>query len=473
MARDIAAPSEVEEPAGPENEVSFDPRILIPDSIGPVRRRVLEELIDSENPMSVGQFIASMPPGVTRGNVETALLRNLGAGLVERVGAGIYRLAPPKPPEPSKPAAPPPEDEAVWYSALDAWALDPAGWPAELGPPPGAADRRIPWQIEARWADRQRKRQQRARDAQAAAAKRAEADRELRDRLIAATQGGYTNGPSLDDVRPIRAAMELVPLDRILSAIRYQCDRKMLPSNAPAVSWREERLLRQIATDWCRLDVIPNLVKMWSAEGTASLRPANAPNVLPSTPEPAEQETAPAASPAQPGAASDNDLASALMREMQGLLIQIGERGRSPNPASGNLDGANPPDAAAAAPAALPLSRDGRPVVQDREVVLQAFARARVPPQPPAIGSNQHQERSRAATEPPSTLRPPRPAERPWFASAQPPQPRPELTDEAVDELIQGWCAGNLAWPRRLLGEEPGHPDCSLSRETLRRNGLA
>src|SRR5262249_21454794 len=148
VARDIAAPSEVEEPAGPENEVSFDPRILIPDSIGPVRRRVLEELIDSENPMSVGQFIASMPPGVTRGNVETALLRNLRAGLVERVGAGIYRLAPPKPPEPSKPAAPPPEDEAVWYSALDAWALDPAGWPAELGPPPGAADRRIPWRLK-------------------------------------------------------------------------------------------------------------------------------------------------------------------------------------------------------------------------------------------------------------------------------------------------------------------------------------
>src|SRR5262249_6937547 len=69
-----------------------------------------------------------------------------------------------------------------------------------------------------------------------------------------------------------------------LSAIRYQCDRKILPSNAPAVSWREERLLRQIATDWCRHDVIPNLVKMWSAAGTAPAKTFGAPQPSPATP---------------------------------------------------------------------------------------------------------------------------------------------------------------------------------------------
>ena len=63
-----------------------------------------------------------------------------------------------------------------------------------------------------------------------------------------------------------------------------------------------------------------------------------------------------------------------------------------------------------------------------------------------------------------------------------PPQPRPqrqavpaepEMTEEAVDELIAGWRVGNLAWPKRLLGAEPGHPDCRLSPSVLRRNGLA
>ena len=440
MARDIAAPSEVEEPAGPENEVSFDPRILIPDSIGPVRRRVLEELIDSENPMSVGQFIASMPPGVTRGNVETALLRNLRAGLVERVGAGIYRLAPPKPPEPSKPAAPPPEDEAVWYSALDAWALDPAGWPAELGPPPGAADRRIPWQIEARWADRQRKRQQRARDAQAAAAKRAEADRELRDRLIAATQGGYTNGPSLDDVRPIRAALELVPLDRILSAIRYQCDRKMLPSNAPAVSWREERLLRQIATDWCRRDVIPNLVKMWSAAGTAPAKPARASEALPAVSAPAEPEVASAVPPPQPNARSVHDpghlgsMAAALMRDIGQTLDAVAQAGDGDG-------GAMSPEVATAAPEAQP---DDHGVT--RENIIARFKRNRTPAQP--------------ATPQP------RPAERQA-------EPEGEVSEEALDEFCAGFFVGNISWPRKLLGPAPGESGCRVPIAVLKRNRLA
>jgi hypothetical protein len=53
------------------------------------------------------------------------------------------------------------------------------------------------------------------------------------------------------------------------------------------------------------------------------------------------------------------------------------------------------------------------------------------------------------------------------------PKPREELSPEAIDELIAGWRAGNLAWPRRLLGEEPGHPDCRPSPSVLRRNGLA
>jgi hypothetical protein len=74
-------------------------------------------------------------------------------------------------------------------------------------------------------------------------------------------------------------------------------------------------------------------------------------------------------------------------------------------------------------------------------------------------------------TPQPQPSAPKPPSQRPWFAGPQG-QPREELTPEAVDELVQGWRAGNLAWPKRLLGGEPGTPDCRLSPAVLRRNGL-
>jgi hypothetical protein len=83
---------------------------------------------------------------------------------------------------------------------------------------------------------------------------------------------------------------------------------------------------------------------------------------------------------------------------------------------------------------------DGRPGATDRAQILAAFSQNRAPTEP---------------TPPP------------------PSKPTEPLSDAAVDELIAGWRAGNLAWPRRLLGGEPGHADCRLSRETLRRNGLS
>jgi len=446
-------------PAPPESDVALPeaeapaPERVLPEiehPVGPVRQAVLDHFLDTEGDQSMAMIKAALA-NVLPGTVEAAVRREWEQGRLLRVSPGVYRLAPARPSEPVKPAPPPPEDEAMWYSALDAWALDSSSWPVEeLGPPPGAPDRRIPFLVEARWADRQRKRQERRKEARAVAAKRAEADRELRDKLIAATHGGFTAGPALDDVRPIRAVLELgVSLERILFAIRYKTDTKMLPSNAPAVSWREERLLRQIATDWCRRDVIPNLVKMWSAAGTAPLRPANAPKALASTPEPTEQKTARVMPPPQSLASSGDDLtslAAALQREfaspdVQALLVQASE-----------VDQAKAPEVATAA---TPPA-DDRPHVEGRASILAAFARNRVPPEPAPR---------------PSAPQPPSP-DRPWFAGPQPPQPRPELSDQAIDEIVQGWKAGNVRWPRSWLGEEPGHPDCSLSRETLRRNGL-
>ena len=104
---------------------AFDPRVSIPESLGMVRRRILEELIDSESPMSVAQFIASMP-GITRGAIESGLLRNLRTGLVEKTAPGTYRLAPP--PKRPEPPPPTPVNDQLWFDALDRWAVDRSSW---------------------------------------------------------------------------------------------------------------------------------------------------------------------------------------------------------------------------------------------------------------------------------------------------------------------------------------------------------
>ena len=114
-----------------------------------------------------------------------------------------------------------------------------------------------------------RKRRERYRGAEAAAAKRTAADAELRGQLIAATGGNIVRGVGVDDVSPIRAAMELVPLDCILSAIRYKTDRKLYPKNEPARSWSADRLLKAIAENYCAAVMIPSMVAAWSKAGKA------------------------------------------------------------------------------------------------------------------------------------------------------------------------------------------------------------
>src|SRR5262249_13943125 len=187
----------------------------------PVRRAILEHLIDTteSGEQTIAQIIAGLG-NVSRGSVESAVLRNLRAGLIERVAPGTYRLAPSPKPKPPEPPPPTPVDVQLWFKALERWATDPSSWPEELGPRPNDPGNRIPADIRQRFTDRIRERQQRARDAEAVAARQAAADRELRDKLMAATHGNFMPGPGLEDVSPIRAAMELGPLDRILSAIR-------------------------------------------------------------------------------------------------------------------------------------------------------------------------------------------------------------------------------------------------------------
>jgi len=266
------------------------------DNLGVLRRSVLDHLLDTEGPQSVAQILAAMPAGTTRGNIESALKRNFDAGLIERVGAGLYVLAKARPVEQTKPASPEPirgdghtDDE--WLDALERWAVD-RSWDTEkLGPPLDQADTRVPPSIKLKFSDRLRKRHERRREAEAARARQSEADRELRGKLIEACHGGCTAGPALNDVRMIRAAMELVPLNLILRAIRYQTDPKCFPQNEPARSWGEERLLKAVAELYCRCDLIPRLVSAWGAAGKAPGKPADAPDTSPAVSAPPEQES--------------------------------------------------------------------------------------------------------------------------------------------------------------------------------------
>jgi hypothetical protein len=133
-----ATPPQADEPAVGELE-SFDPRIAIPDSLGLVRRSILEGLIDGEGPLSVAQLHALMPAGTSKNSAESAIRREHESGRIERVGAGQYALSKPKPPGQPKPPpapAPLPEDEVAWFSALEAWLVESSTWNvAEAAPP--------------------------------------------------------------------------------------------------------------------------------------------------------------------------------------------------------------------------------------------------------------------------------------------------------------------------------------------------
>src|SRR5260370_27133696 len=179
-----AAP--VEQPAAPvtpEANGRALPEIEFP--VGSTRQAVLDHLIDSVDagPQSVAQILAAMPAGTSRNTAESAIKGESDQGRIIRTSPGHYALAPARPVGQPKPAPPPepdmPEDE--WFAVFDAWVNDPESWDREkLGPRPNEAGHHVPMPIEARFADRVRKRQERRKEAEAAVAKRAAADSELR-----------------------------------------------------------------------------------------------------------------------------------------------------------------------------------------------------------------------------------------------------------------------------------------------------
>jgi hypothetical protein len=162
-----------------------------------------------------------------------------------------------------------------WVARIEAWQVNTASWNIEEdGPPPNDPNHRIPLDVVGLFKDRQAREREKREKREAAAARQAAADRELRAKLIAATHGNYTPGPGIDDVSPIRAALEVISIDDILSAIRSKTDRKLYPKNEPASSWREKRLLQAIAEHFCRFVVVPSMVDAWSKAGKVA--PGNA-----------------------------------------------------------------------------------------------------------------------------------------------------------------------------------------------------
>jgi hypothetical protein len=107
-----------------------------------------------------------------------------------------------------------------------------------------------------------------------------------------------------------------------------------------------------------------------------------------------------------------------------------------------------------AEPASDPPEAAAPPGAVGREQVLAAFARNRTP----------------ASPEPAAPQ--PRPPERPWFVGPKAPQPKSEMTEEAWEELISGFVAGNVNWNARRLGPEPGNPGCRAPQSVLRRYRL-
>jgi len=177
-----------------------------------------------------------------------------------------------------------------WIALIEAWQADPTTWNIEEdGPPPNDPSHRISLDVVGRFKDRQAR--------EAAAAKQAAGDVELRNQLIAACNGNFTPGPGIEDIAPIKAAIELVPLDLILSVIRWKVCKLCCPANPTLTSWRDPRILRAIAKEFCDSIIIPKSVYAWSAAGTAPGKPVQRAEPSPAVQVPPKPQNAQAVPP--------------------------------------------------------------------------------------------------------------------------------------------------------------------------------
>ena len=236
------------------------------DDTRTARQKVIDHLTDTEGEQTVAEIIQGT--GLIRNTAEQAIFRAVQSEQIERTAPGTYRLAPPKP----LPSSCNGHSNEEWVARIEAWQANPASWRIEEdGPPPNDPNHRIPLDVVGRLEDRQKREREKAakQDAEAAAARQSAADAELRNKLIAATGGNYSPGPGLDDLAPVRLILELVPLDGVCRVVSWKVNKLCYPGNPILLSWREPRLLKAIAEEFCESIIIPKAVDAWAAAGTA------------------------------------------------------------------------------------------------------------------------------------------------------------------------------------------------------------
>jgi hypothetical protein len=400
---------------------------------------ILEHFADSAEggDQTIAQIIAGLGGTVSRNTIESAVRRLHEAGRLLRVSPGTYRLAPPPPPEPSKLASSPqPEpvrsggmSEAAWMDALEAWLVESSTWNVdELGPPPTDLTNRIPHAVKVKMNDRLRKKEARAKDREAAVARQAEADAALRAKLIAGCFNNVTLGAGIQDMAPVRQMLaDGVPLEHVLIGLKRRCDRRIDPQALPLASWREEKFLVEVARAVLLGGLLPKLVAGWAAAGTAPQKPVERAEASPAVPAPPDHEDTPALSTGNGGVPSGD--AAELGPSAAALIRKFGQANGTPSPEA-------PPAA---------------PVVEGRDDVRAAFAGNRTPQ--------------------PATPQPPRPAERPWFAGPEAPEPKGDMSDEGWRFVLEGYVARTVAWVAKY-GPPPGDRNCRVPPRILREFGL-
>ena len=255
------------------------------DDTRTARQKVIDHLTDTEGEQTVAEIIQGT--GLIRNTAERAIFRAVQSEQIERTAPSTYRLAPPKPPDAPKPAAPAGYTNEEWIARIEAWQVNPASWNIEEdGPPPNDPNHRIPLDVVGRFKDRHKRERENAakQDAEGAAARQSAADAELRNKLLAATAGNYSPGPGLDDMAPVKAILELVPLDVVYRVICWKISKLCYPPNPTLTSWRDPRLLKAIAEEYCQSLIIPTLLDGWSkAAGTAPGKATGASDPSPAT----------------------------------------------------------------------------------------------------------------------------------------------------------------------------------------------
>jgi hypothetical protein len=234
------------------------------------RQKILDHFEDSEGDQTVTQIMVGT--GLNRNLTDSTLSRAVDAGLVERVGQGLYRRAPPRA-TPVLPAIPEEARRASdgrtfgeWLQWLRSWDQgDPWRGPGEAPDQDGSLvplDVLIPWRAEKN-----------------VRVERLAQDIALLEQLLEATGGNIVKSDALADLRPIHVMLASeIPLDRIISVIKGKHDRRCFPANPPLTSWSD--LFKPVAEDHARFVLARRMVARWEERlASPSAKTRNAPPV--------------------------------------------------------------------------------------------------------------------------------------------------------------------------------------------------